>query len=120
MPVKNVSPMIGPGAPSSFNGHQLDPFAQKDTTKNCFAAGDYEYNRLSPAVCAASSGGCTQSAVVNLLNTNGVHPNQSKPFVSGKPYVGDVDIPGPFGKDHVTSTSIFNSNGNQIGVRNLT
>ena len=94
--------------------------AQKDTTENWFAAGDHEYNRLSPAVCAASSEGCTQSAVVNALNTNGVHPNQSKPFVSGKPYVGDVDIPGPFGKDHVTSTSIFDSNGNQIGVRNVT
>ena len=71
-------------------------------------------------MCNVSQDGCTLGNVVNALNQNGVHPNQTRPFVPGEEYVGDVDIPGPFGSDHVRSTAIYNSDGAQIGVRNET
>jgi len=59
-------------------------------------------------------------SVVDALNTNGVHPNQSKAFVPGEEYIADVNIPGPFGEDHIRTTAVYNSNGVQIGIRNET
>jgi hypothetical protein len=57
---------------------------------------------------------------VTVLNTKGVHPNQTQPFVPEQPYVGDVDILGPFGEDQVSTTAVFNSQGVQTDVRNVT
>ena len=94
--------------------------ADDDWTEDWFASGNHRYRRQSTAVCEASSAGCTLVRVVTVLNTKGVHPNQTRPFVPGQPYVGDVDIFGPFGEDHVSTTAVFNSHGVQIGVRNET
>ncbi len=74
---------------------------------------------MSPSVCSASES-CTHKNIVNSLNIKGVHPNQTQPFVPGKEYIGDVNIPGPFGVDHVKSTAIYHTDGVQIGVRNET
>ena len=96
------------------------PFEDNDWTENWFKSGEHEYERLSPEVCSTAQSGCTQANVVDALNFDGVHPNQTRPFVPGEEYIGDVDLPGPFGVDHVRSTAIYDTYGAQIGVRNVT
>lgn len=88
-----------------------------DWSENWFAKGMHFYDRISPPVCAASE--CNLEDVVAALNENGVHPNQSVSFTPGEDYIGDVDLPGPFGRDDVSTTAIF-SDGVQVGVRNET
>lgn len=90
---------------------------QDDWTEHWFAKGRHFYDRISPPVCAASE--CNLEDVVAVLNETGVHPNQSEEFFPGQPYVGDVDIFGPFGRDDVSTVAIFDS-GIQVGVRNET
>ncbi|RXJ73984.1 hypothetical protein CS022_06845 [Veronia nyctiphanis] len=64
--------------------------------------------------------GCTKEAVIDALNKQGVHPNQTRPFIPGQPYQADVDIPGPWGKDTISTTAIYDENGNQVGIKNDT
>lgn len=94
--------------------------SDNDWTDNNFLPGNHRYEHVSPEVCSTSSANCTLSNVVNVLNKVGVHPNQVKPFVPGQAYVGDVDLPGPFGKDEVQSTALYNAQSEQVGVRNET
>ena len=90
---------------------------QDDWTEHWFAKGRHFYDRISPPICAASE--CSLEDVVEALNGVGVHPNQTEEFVPGQPYVGDVDLPGPFGRDDVSTSAIFDD-GVQVGVRNET
>jgi hypothetical protein len=90
------------------------PLPDVDETENWFFPGEHSYSHVSPAA------GTDTDALMRAMNERGVHPNQTEPFIPGQPYVGDVDIPGPFGEDHVSTTAIYDANGNQIGVRNVT
>lgn len=90
------------------------PANQADWTDNLFSAGNHCYGHLSPELEAPGAD------IVDALNQVGVHPNQTEPFTPGQEYVGDVNIPGPFGPDHVASTAIYDDQGAQIGVRNET
>ncbi len=91
---------------------------EEDWTENYITKGNHKYSRLSDPICSVSD--CALEDIVGAVNNYGVHPNQVTPFVAGENYIGDVDIPGPFGEDHVKSTAIYDSNGIQIGVRNET
>jgi len=91
-----------------------------DWTENWFSAGNHKYDHLSEPVCEVIQPECTQAVVVDALNSNGVHPNQEQSFVPGQEYVADVDIPGPFGSDRISTTGVFNEQGEQIGIRNET
>lgn len=91
---------------------------QGDWTERWFFKGNHIYDHLSNPICSVNE--CELKDVVDTLNKYGVHPKQTKPFVPGKPYTGDVNLPGPWGTDHVTSEAIYDENGVQIGVRNST
>lgn len=116
-PVNQERTIVGPGdtVPVSTGPPVLAaPRPDEDSTENWFAAGDHAYTHISDPISA------DPNTIVETMNNHGVHPNQTEPFTPGEPYIGDVNIPGPFGEDHVTSTAIYDSNGNQIGVRNET
>jgi RHS repeat-associated protein len=90
-----------------------------DWSEYWFAKGAHWYWRISEPICPATQ--CSLPEVVDALNRRGVHPNQERPYVPGKPYVGDVDIVGPFGRDEVSTTAVYSDDGTQqIGVRNTT
>ena len=89
-----------------------------DEAENWFRKGRHTYGRME-RVCSESDS-CQFSGVRDRLFAVGVHPNQTVPFEPGQPYVGDVDLPGPWGEDHVSSSVIRNSLGIAIGVRNVT
>ena len=90
------------------------PLPDNDVTDNWFFAGEHTYSHVSPSTDA------DYETLIGAINERGVHPNQTDPFVPGEAYTGDVNLPGPFGVDNVTTTAIFDQNGNQIGVRNET
>mgnify|MGYP006924537624 CR=1 FL=1 len=90
------------------------PVPDDDWTENWFGEGNHRYSHLSPAIDADFR------SLLDAPNTVGVHPNQTRGFVPGEPYTGDVNIPGPWGMDEVSSTAIFDRNGRKIGVRNET
>lgn len=97
---------------------QATQIPEGDWTENWFTKGNHKYQYLSRTVCAVSE--CKFEDVVDALNKVGVHPKQSIPFVPGKPYRADVNLPGPWGEDHITSVAIYDLEGQQIGVRNTT
>ncbi len=98
---------------------QVHASAEKGiSTENWFWPGKHKYTNVSSAVCSAAAKGLC--AIINILNKNGAHPNQDKPFIPGQPYTADADIPGPFGKDPINTYAIYNSSGNQVGLRNVT
>ena len=90
---------------------------QTDWTENWFRKGNHTYDRVSGAVCSTSE--CGQADAVGGLNERGVHPNQTRAFVPGQPYTADVNIPGPFGRDDISTTAVYRD-GVQVGIRNET
>ena len=97
---------------------RTDP-AQDDWTDNWFSGGKHGYVHVSPPICQLSTN-CTLERIIRSVNETGVHPNQTTPFVPGEDYIGDVDFPGPWGADQVTTTAIYDESGVQIGVQNVT
>lgn len=91
---------------------------ENNWTDNWFMQGNHIYGRVAEPICRAPA--CDFKKAVQALNSKGVHPNQKVPFVPGKSYVADVDIPGPFGEDHIKTTAVYDKDGNQIGVKNET
>jgi len=91
---------------------------QGDWTERWFFKGNHIYEYLSEPICSVKD--CTLEDVIEALNTVGVHPRQKKPFIPGKYYKGDANIPGPFGPDHVTTIAIYDDKGSQVGARNTT
>ena len=105
-------------SPGRFDKQTRGPIEEQDDwTEHWFAKGKHFYDRISPPVCAASE--CSLEDVVEAPNGVGVHPNQSEEFFPGQFYIGDVDLPGPFGRDDVSTSAIF-KDGVQVGVRNVT
>lgn len=91
---------------------------QGDWTENWFFKGNHIYEYLSKPICSIDD--FTLEEIIGALNKVGVHPNQKNSFIPGEYYRGDVNLPGPFGADHVITTAIYDDNGNQIGARNTT
>ena len=92
---------------------------EDDWTDNWFSRGKHGYVHVSPPICQLSTN-CTLERIIRSVNETGVHPNQTTPFVPGEDYIGDVDFPGPWGADEVTTTAIYDESGVQIGVQNVT
>jgi hypothetical protein len=110
-----------PGIQCEVVSAKKDPATHRNPenwTDNFFLKGNHIYGRVSDPVCRAPS--CDFKKAVQALNSKGVHPNQKTAFVPGRPYKADVDIPGPFGEDHIKTTAVYDKDGNQIGVRNET
>lgn len=82
--------------------------------------GNHKYKLISPPICSTSDPKCNVPAVVKVLNDKGAYPNQKNLNIFGGDNVGDVDIVGPWGKDPVKSSAIYNSQGLQVGIRNET
>ncbi|MYD95906.1 MAG: RHS repeat-associated core domain-containing protein [Gammaproteobacteria bacterium] len=94
--------------PSGYASHMVGP-------------GFHVYAHTSSEICRADEPGCTLENIVDALNAVGVHKNQTRPFVPGEPYVGDVDLPPPImGIDDVSTSAILDRSGRQIGVLNAT
>ena len=95
-------------------------FLASGYASNTFLPGFHVYAHTSPEICRADAAGCTLENIVEAINAVGVHANQSRPFVPGEPYVGDVDLPGFPGRDDVSTSAIRDRLGRQIGVLNAT
>ena len=89
--------------------------------ENIVAPGYHLYRHLSPEICRVGQPGCTRENIVDAINAVGVHPNQSRPFVPGEPYVGDVDLPplAGLGRDDVSTHAIYVGR-SQVGIVNVT
>ncbi|MGP9506782.1 PAAR domain-containing protein [Psychrobacter sp. AOP7-D1-15] len=82
--------------------------------------GNHAYDYISPPVCSIHDPNCSIKSVVNFLNKKGVYPKQKTPISPGRNNVSNADIPGPWGEDSIQSSGLYDSAGNQIGVRNET
>ena len=81
--------------------------------------GEHEYTYISEPICSVTDKSCTMETIMGIINKVGVHPNQQEALIPGKEHIGDVDIPGPWGVDKVTSTALYDGK-QQIGVSNVT
>ena len=82
--------------------------------------GNHAYDYTSPPVCSIHDPNCSVKSIVKFLNKKGVYPKQKRPISLGENNVSNADIPGPWGEDSIKSFGIYDSAGNQIGVRNET
>ncbi|MEE9445305.1 MAG: hypothetical protein V3V19_06550 [Cocleimonas sp.] len=89
-------------------------------TEKWFELGNHRYSYRSPDVCEKNNSDCTIKSLVKIMNKMSAYPNQKKEFIPSEKHVGDVDIPGPWGVDDVSSTAIYNKKGTQIGIKNQT
>ena len=89
-------------------------------SENMVAPGYHVYAHTSPEICRVVQPGCTRENIVDAINAVGAHPNQSRAFVPGERYVGDVDLPVFVGRDDVTVRSVYDGRGSQVGVLNTT
>jgi len=93
---------------------------ERNSADDWIFPGPHRYEHLSESICDVAAEGCTMENVLEALNEVGAYPNQTRPFAVGNPHIGDVDIAGPWGKDHVSTTAVLDRHGNQVGVRNDT
>ena len=98
--------------PATVGSTQPDG-TEEDWYENWILPGPHGYVHVSDAFCR----GCRMEAVVDALNRVAVHPNQKRPFVPGKDYIADVELPFFIGRDDVSVDAIYEG-GRQVGVRN--
>lgn len=92
----------------------------KNHTENLLLEGNHKYEITSPPVCSSSDPDCNLKSVVKVLNDKGAYPNQRAANIVGRKNIGDVDIVGPWKEDPVMSSTVYNGQGTQIGIRNET